>query len=127
MAYPSESESVIPLPQDNATSMDGGQLDTASRVILKLLQKAAGAAEVNSRRALQRAEHELHAAQNRIAELEALVQHYREKSERAEDWLNQILTEIEDRLINAPKAKRLQISSTMISGNRRSSPFPSYY
>jgi cell fate (sporulation/competence/biofilm development) regulator YmcA (YheA/YmcA/DUF963 family) len=59
---------------------------------------------------LQRAEYELHAAQNRITELEALVEYYRDKSERAEDWLNQILTEIEDRLINEPKAKRLQIS-----------------
>jgi cell fate (sporulation/competence/biofilm development) regulator YmcA (YheA/YmcA/DUF963 family) len=127
MANQSEPESLIPRPRNNATSMDGGQLDTASRVILKLLQKAAGAAEANTRQALQRAEHELHAAQNRIAELEALVQHYREKSERAEDWLNEILTEIEDLLLNAPKAKRLQILSTMISGNRRSPPFPSYY
>ena len=105
----SVSEFAIPPPQDNVASMDGGQLD-ASRVILKLLQKALGAAEANSQGALQRAEHELHAAQNRIAELEALAEYYREKSERAEDWLNQILTEIEDRLINEPKAKRLQIS-----------------
>ena len=105
MTNPSESASAIPLPQENATSIDGGQLDTASRMILKQLQKAAGAAEGESRRALQRAEHELHAAQKRIAELESLVQHYREKSERAEDWLNEILTEIEDRLINTPKAK----------------------
>jgi chromosome segregation ATPase len=127
MANQSEPESTIPLARDTGAPMDGGQLDTASRVILKLLQKAAGAAEANSRQALQRAEHELHATHNRIAELEALVQHYREKSERAEDWLNEILTEIEDRLINAPKAKRLQISSTNISGNRKSSPFPSHY
>jgi cell fate (sporulation/competence/biofilm development) regulator YmcA (YheA/YmcA/DUF963 family) len=105
----SVSESAIPPPQDNVASMDGGQLD-ASRVILKLLQKALGAAEANSQGALQRAEHELHAAQNRIAELEALAEYYREKSERAEDWQNRILTEIEDRLINGPKAKRLQIS-----------------
>jgi hypothetical protein len=54
--------------------------------------------------------------QNRIAELEALVEYYRDKSERAEDWLNQILTEIEDRLINEPNAKRLQMSPTITSG-----------
>jgi hypothetical protein len=30
------------------------------------------------------------AAQDRIAELDAEVQHYREKSERAENWLNKI-------------------------------------
>jgi cell fate (sporulation/competence/biofilm development) regulator YmcA (YheA/YmcA/DUF963 family) len=50
------------------------------------------------------------AAEDRIAELEAEVQHYREKSERAEDWLRQISTEIEDRLINQPEEKRRQMS-----------------
>ena len=109
MGTQSVSESAIQPPQDNVASMDGDQLD-AGRVILKLLQKAVGAAEANSQGALQRAEHVLHAAQNRIAELEALVEYYRDKSERAEDWLNQILTVIEDRLINEPKGKRLQIS-----------------
>ena len=34
---------------------------------------------------------------------EAEVQLYREKSERAEDWLRKIFTEIEDRLINQPQ------------------------
>jgi hypothetical protein len=42
--------------------------------------------------------------------LEAEVQHYREKSERAVDWLRQISTEIEDRLINQPEEKRRQMS-----------------
>jgi hypothetical protein len=42
--------------------------------------------------------------ENRIGELEAEVQLYREKSERAEDWLRKIFTEIEDRLINQPQA-----------------------
>lgn len=109
MGTESASESAIPLPQDNVASMDGGQLD-AGHVRLKLLQKAVGAGEANSQGVLQKAEHKLRAAQNRIAELEALVEYYRDKSERAEDWLNQILTEIEDRLINEPKGKRLQIS-----------------
>ena len=106
MGIQSEPESAIPRSRDIAGSMDGGQLDSADHAILKLLQKAVGAAEANSQGALQRAAHELDAAQNRIAELEALVEYYRDKSERAEDWLNQILTEIEDRLINEPKAKR---------------------
>ena len=109
MGTQSASEFAISLPPDNVASMDGGQLD-AGHVILKLLQKALGAAEANSQGALQRAAHELHAAKNRIAELEALVEYYRDKSERAEDWLNQILTENQDRLINEPKAKRLQSS-----------------
>ena len=47
MGTQSASEFAIPLPQDNVASMDGGQLD-AGHVILKLLQKAVGAAEANS-------------------------------------------------------------------------------
>ena len=108
MGTQSVSEFAIPPPQDNVASMDGGQLD-AGHVILKLLQKAIGAAEANSQGALQRAEHELHAAQKPHRRTRGTV-NYRDKSERAEDWLNQILTEIEDRLINEPKAKRPQIS-----------------
>ena len=47
MGTQSEPESAIPRSRDIAGSMDGGQLD-AGRVILKLLQKAVGAAEANS-------------------------------------------------------------------------------
>jgi hypothetical protein len=113
MANQSESESATPLAQDSATSMDGGQLDSAGKVILKLLHKAAGAAEANSRRALETAQElstQLHAAKNRVAELEAEVQLYREKFERAEEGLRKISTEIEARLINEPEEQRRQSS-----------------
>jgi hypothetical protein len=109
MANQSEPESPIPLAPATAAPMDGGQLESAGQVILKLLHKAAGAAEANSRRALETAQQlstQLHAAKNRIAELEAEVQLYREKSERAEDWLRKISAEIEHRLINQPEEKR---------------------
>jgi len=82
-----------------------GQLDSAGRAILKLLHKAAGTAEANSRHALETAQKlssQLHAAQERIAVLEAEVQFYREKADRAEEWLRKISLEIQDRLINAP-------------------------
>jgi predicted nucleic acid-binding Zn-ribbon protein len=82
-------------------------------VILKLLHKAAGAAEARSRQALERAEqlsNELHAAQNRIAELEAEAQQYRERANRAEEWLSKISAEIEDRLIKQPEEKRGRVS-----------------
>ena len=101
--------------------MDGGQLESAGHVILKLLVKAAGAAEADSRRALETAQQlstQLHAARNRIGELEAEVQLYREKSERAEDWLRKIFTEIEDRLINQPQAQAFQ-GSLEASANHR--------
>jgi cell fate (sporulation/competence/biofilm development) regulator YmcA (YheA/YmcA/DUF963 family) len=89
------------------------KLDTAGEAILKLLHKAAGVAEANSRRALETAQKlssQLRAAEDRIAELEAEVHHYREKSERAEEWLRKISMEIEHRLINEPVEKRPQMS-----------------
>jgi hypothetical protein len=61
------------------------------------------AKRANSRHALETAQklsRQLREAENRIGELEAEVQLYREKSERAEEWLRKISTEIEDRLIN---------------------------
>ena len=113
MANQSESESAISLAHDGAASNDGGQLDSAGQAILKLLHKAAGAADANSRQALETAQKlssQLRAAEDRVAELEAQVQQYRERAERAEEWLRKISTEIEDRLINESDQKRWQMS-----------------
>jgi hypothetical protein len=57
-------------PQPNNTD----QLDQAGQTILQLVQKAAGVAEENSRHALgmaQKLSHQLRAAEDRLAELEA--------------------------------------------------------
>ena len=86
---------------------------SAGQAVLKLLQRAAGAAEANSRQALETAQklsNQLRIAEDRIAELEAEIQHYREKSERAEEWLRKIFMEIKDRLVNEPEEKRRQMS-----------------
>jgi hypothetical protein len=66
----SNSESdVIPLAR--AETSDGpDQLDKAGQSILQLLHRAAGAAEENSRHALdtaQKLSHQVHAAEDRIA------------------------------------------------------------
>jgi hypothetical protein len=113
MASYSQSESTISRGEDNAASKEAGQLNSAGQAILKLLHRAAGAAEANSRQALetaQRLSSQLHAAQDRIAELEPELHLSRERAERAEEWLNKISMEIEDRLINEPEEKRRQIS-----------------
>jgi hypothetical protein len=110
MANYSHSEST---GEHSAASKDGVQLDSAGQAILKLLHRAAGAAEANSRQALetaQRLSSQLHAAQDRIAELEAELQLNREKADRAEEWLSKISIEIENRLINQPDEKRRQMS-----------------
>ena len=78
------------------------QVDKAGQTILGLLHKAAGVAEVNSQHALDMAHklsHQLRAAEDRIAELEAEVGKYQEKADRAEQWLHRVYTEIEDRFL----------------------------
>ena len=46
----------ISFAQEGAGRNDGDQLDSAGEAILKLLHKAAGAAEANSRQALETAQ-----------------------------------------------------------------------
>ena len=87
-----------------STDVRGGadQLDEAGRAVLQLLNGAAGVAEENNRRVLDRARklwHQLHAAENRIAELEGEVATYRQKAERAEQWLDRVYAEIEYRFL----------------------------
>jgi hypothetical protein len=47
----------------------------------------------------QKLSHQLRAAEDRIAELEAEVGIYRDKADRAEQWLHKVYTEIEDRFL----------------------------
>ena len=105
----SESNSVIPLaPRARTAVSDVDQLDKAGQTILSLLHKAAGVAEENSRYALdmaQKLSHQLRAAEDRIAELEAEVELYRDKADRAEQWLHKVYTEIEERFIKRPQEK----------------------
>ena len=106
-----ESESVVPFAPAarSGGSNDADQLDTAGQTILRLLHKAAGVAEANSQHALdmaQKLSHQLRAAEDRIAELEAEVRLHQERAERAEEWLHKIYTEIESRFIRGPEEKR---------------------
>jgi molecular chaperone GrpE (heat shock protein) len=78
------------------------QVDKAGQSILRLLHDAAGMAEQNSRHAVdaaQKLSHQLRAAQDRITELEAEIEAYRGRAERAEQWLHKVYTEIEDRFL----------------------------
>jgi phage shock protein A len=72
---------------------------------LQLLHKAASVAEANIQQALEMAQKlsdQLCAAESRIAELEAEVQLYQERSAHAERWLHRVYTEIEERFIRQP-------------------------
>ena len=88
---------------------EGDQLDKAGQTILQLVQNAAGVAEENSRRALSAAQnlsHQLRAAEDRIAELEAEVAAYQERADRAEQWLHRVYTEIEERFLRQDDGRR---------------------
>ena len=104
-----ESESVTPFTPKNAVPDDGDQLDKAGHTILRLLHKAAEVAEANSQHALEMAQklsHQLGAAENRIAELEAEVGIYRDKADRAEQWLHKVYKEIEGRFLRQDDGRR---------------------
>src|ERR1700730_14479347 len=106
-----QTESVIPSPPPARSAGAEGvdQVDKAGQTILGLLHKAAGVAEANSQHALEMAQklsHQLRAAEDRIAELEAEVGMYREKADRAEQWLHRVYTEIEDRFLRQDDGHR---------------------
>jgi len=116
MANYYQSESTISRGEDRAASKDACQLDSVGHAILNLLHKAAGAAEANSRQALETAQklsRQLRAAEDRIAALEAELQLYRDRADRAEEWLSKISTEIEHRLITQPGETRRQVSQRL--------------
>ena len=113
MANYSKSGSTNSRSEDSTASTGASHLDSAGQAILTLLHRAAGAAEANSRQAsetAQRLSSQLHAAQDRIAELEAQIQLNRDRANRAEEWLSKISMEIENRLINQTDEKRGQVS-----------------
>jgi hypothetical protein len=99
------AETVIPFAPAGKSPVpnDADQLDLAGRTILSLLNKAAGAAEENSRQALnlaQKFSQQLRASEDRIAELELEVRHHQDRADRAEQWLHKIYTELEERFFS---------------------------
>jgi hypothetical protein len=103
------SETVVPfVPLARHAVPDAGDpLDSAGQTILGLLHRAAGMAEENSQHALGVAHKlslQLRAAEDRIKDLEADVQFYRVRADRAEKWLHQISVEIEQRFFGPADA-----------------------
>jgi TolA-binding protein len=106
-----EQETIIPFAPapTSTTSGNADQLDRAGQTILQLLNTAAGVAEQNSRNAIELAQglsNKLRAAEGRIAELEAQAAAYQEQAKRAEQWLHQVYTEIEDRFLRQDQNAR---------------------
>jgi predicted ribosome quality control (RQC) complex YloA/Tae2 family protein len=108
-----ETESVIPFAA-NTKTVPANELDKAGQTILQLLHRAAGVAETNSRQALETAQklsHQLRTAEDRIAELEGAAESYRERAERAEQWLHTVYAEIENRFLRGTSSTPIRATS----------------
>jgi septal ring factor EnvC (AmiA/AmiB activator) len=92
---------VIPYaPKARNAGAEADQLDRAGHAILGLVSRAADTTEADVRAARQATEKladQLRAANNQINELTANLRYYQDQAERAEKWLYQISSEIEQR------------------------------
>jgi len=92
---------VVPYaPKVRNTTTEADQLDRAGHAILGLVGRAADATEADLRAARQAADKladQLKAANNQINELTAKLRYYQDWTDRAEKWLYQISSEIEQR------------------------------
>jgi uncharacterized membrane-anchored protein len=86
------SETVIPFPNV------GDPLDKAGEAACQLVHQAADVAEQKVQHLLGLAHKlslQLRATEDRVADLQSEVKHYRERADRAEKWLHRIALEIE--------------------------------
>jgi hypothetical protein len=89
-------------------------VDQAGHRIIALLREAADAFAENAERAMtmaHKASMELRAAEDRIVQLEAEVELFRDRATRAEGWLEAIKQEIENKLIASMEANRSEPSA----------------
>jgi predicted nucleic acid-binding Zn-ribbon protein len=93
-------------------------VDRAGNAILGLVSRAADAAAADLQEAREvaekladelRAAHEqLRAAHNQINDLKANVRHYQDRTNRAEKWLQQISSEVEQKFLGADNSRAVR-------------------
>ena len=92
------------------TRQDGvDPIDQAGQGVLTLVQQAANISNENADRAMSMAHRlslKLRAAEDRIAELQAETERLQARAARAEQWLEAIKNEIEDKLIAPMESNR---------------------
>ena len=88
------------VPNEKAQNIT--QVDEAGQAIVAQIRTAADLAKEDCDRAMSLAHKlsmELRAAEDRTHEMEAEVEHWRERAARAEQWLRTIQKEIEEKLL----------------------------
>jgi chromosome segregation ATPase len=100
-----ETQDIVPyVPKAKNATSEIDQLDRVGSAILGLINRAAettGADLQVAREAAEKLADQLRAAQDRINQLEANVRYYQDRTDRAEKWLYQISSEIEQRFLGA--------------------------
>ena len=121
-AMSNRSSNVAELATPRALNLDAkadDPVDKAGHAILGLLHQAANTAEATKQQAIEIAQKlaaQLRAAEDRIRELETKVRYYEDRNDRAEKWLYQISTEIEQRFFGQPDGRPSQ--SKAVSRNQ---------
>ena len=96
-----DNSAVVPYaPKSKSRDAEADQLDRAGHAILGLVSRAADTTEADLRAAREVAEKladQLRAANSQINELNASLRYYQARMDRAEKWLYQISSEIEQR------------------------------
>ena len=100
-----DNSAVVPYaPKAKSRDTEADQLDRAGHAILGLVTRAADTTQADLRAAREIAEKladQLQTANNQINELNANLRYYQARMERAEKWLYQISSEIEQRFFGA--------------------------
>jgi predicted PhzF superfamily epimerase YddE/YHI9 len=91
---------------------EGDPIDQAGHALVAMLHEAAKLSNENVDRAMTMAHKlsiQLRAAEDRISQLQAEVEHLESRATRAEQWLQQVKKEIEDKLIGPMEANRPEL------------------
>jgi len=79
-------------------------VEIAGQNIIELLNRAVQAADANTKQALdvaQKLSRQLRVAEERVADLETDLKHYKDRAARAENWLKYISSEIEQKFFGS--------------------------
>jgi predicted nucleic acid-binding Zn-ribbon protein len=101
-------ESTLSGPARGIGDKDGDELERIGRAVFARIQEAAGFARMTYEHALDTAQDiadQLATAQARVKDLETQSQQYRERAERAEEWLARIQAEIEQAFLQRPSPR----------------------
>jgi chromosome segregation ATPase len=113
-----DTPALIPdAPKEKSTGSEADVVDQAGNAILGLVDRAADTAVADVQEArefaekladqLRAAHDQLRVDQDQINSLEAKVRYYQDRTERAEKWLQQISSKIEQRFFDATVRQRL--------------------